>query len=100
MAKKSALPSVDSTLGPVAKKLLSAAKATEAEKAAPKSEKSAGSSGYVSRRIDVKLTQNQGRKLRDRLRELQDEGAKLANGKHVTSKANVIHWMLENLPAA
>lgn len=54
------------------------------------------SEGYVSRRVDVKLTRRQAVSLRDRLRSLQDSGARLSNGQYVTKKVNVIQWMLEN----
>lgn len=53
--------------------------------------------GYVSRRIDAKLTRSQAVVLRDKTRKLQDEGAKLLNGRFVTNKTHTIQWMLENL---
>lgn len=53
--------------------------------------------GYVSRRIDAKLTRSQAILLRDKTRDLQDQGAKLASGRFVTNKTHAIQWMLENL---
>jgi hypothetical protein len=55
--------------------------------------------GYVSRRVDVKMTRTQAGILRDKLRTLQDSGAKTADGRFVDNKADAVRWILENLGA-
>jgi hypothetical protein len=55
--------------------------------------------GYVSRRVDVKMTRTQAGILRDKLRTLQDSGAKTADGRFVDNKADAVRWILENLRA-
>jgi len=52
--------------------------------------------GYVSRRIDAKLTRAAAVKLRDKLRQLQDDGAKTLDGRFVTNKTQAIQWIIEN----
>jgi hypothetical protein len=55
--------------------------------------------GYVSRRVDVKMTRTQAGILRDKLRTLQDSGAKTADGRFVDNKADAVRWILENMGA-
>jgi hypothetical protein len=52
--------------------------------------------GYVSRRVDVKLTRSQAIKLRDKTRQLQDSGAKTSDGRYVTNRTQAVQWILEN----
>ena len=52
--------------------------------------------GYVSRRVDVKLTRAAAIKLRDKLRQLQDTGAKTADGRFVTNRTQAMQWIVEN----
>lgn len=52
--------------------------------------------GYVSRKVDVKMTRQQAEILRDKLRKLQDSGAKTADGVFVTNKSQAVRWILEN----
>jgi len=54
------------------------------------------SEGYVSRRVDVKLSRDAALKLRDKTRQLQDTGAKTADGRFVTNKTQAIQWIFEN----
>jgi len=54
------------------------------------------SEGYVSRRVDIKLTREAALKLRDKTRQLQDSGAKTADGRFVTNKTQAIQWIFEN----
>ena len=53
--------------------------------------------GYVSRRVDVKLTRAQAVILRDKLRHLQDSGAKTADGRFVANRTQAVQWILENI---
>ena len=48
-------------------------------------------------RIDVRLPQKHRVILRDKLRALQDSGAKLSDGTEVTDKTKAFLWILENL---
>ena len=52
--------------------------------------------GYVSRRVDIKLSRDAALKLRDKTRQLQDTGAKTADGRFVTNKTQAIQWIFEN----
>lgn len=52
--------------------------------------------GYVPRRVDVKLTRAQAVILRDKLRHLQDSGAKTADGRFVGNRTQAVQWILEN----
>lgn len=52
--------------------------------------------GYVSRRVDVKLTRAQAVILRDKLRHLQDSGAKTADGRFVANRTQAVQWIIEN----
>lgn len=55
--------------------------------------------GYIPRRVDVKLTRAQAVILRDKLRQLQDSGAKTADGRFVANRTHAVQWILENLPS-
>jgi hypothetical protein len=52
--------------------------------------------GYVSRRVDVRLPPLHRNILHAKLRELQDNGAKLKDGALVTDKTKAVLWILEN----
>ena len=54
------------------------------------------SEGYIPRNVDVRMTRAQARILRDKLRTLQDSGAKTADGKPVNNRAQAVRWILEN----
>lgn len=87
MAKdgKTSLPSVDDYKGPTV------AKPTELPAPPPHP-----SEGYVPRRVDVKMTRAQAIILRDKLRQLQDSGAKTADGRFVSNRTQAVQWILEN----
>ena len=53
--------------------------------------------GYVSRRVDVKLTRAQAVILRDKLRHLQDSGAKTADGRFVANRTQAVQWIIESI---
>ena len=52
--------------------------------------------GFVPRRVDVKLTRAQAVILRDKLRHLQDSGAKTADGRFVANRTQAVQWIIEN----
>jgi len=52
--------------------------------------------GYMARRVDVKLPILHRRILRDKMRILQDAGAKLKDGSEITDKTKCVLWILEN----
>ena len=52
--------------------------------------------GYVPRRVEARLTRAQGAILRDKLRRLQDSGAKTADGRFVSNRAQAMQWIIEN----
>lgn len=52
--------------------------------------------GYLPRRVDVKLPLMHRRILRDKLRQLQDAGARLADGTEVSDRTKAVLWILEN----
>lgn len=52
--------------------------------------------GYLPRRVDVKLTRAQATILRDKLRHLQDTGAKTADGRFVSNRTQAVQWIIEN----
>ncbi len=54
------------------------------------------SEGYIPRNVDVRMSRAQARILRDKLRTLQDTGAKTADGKPVNNRAQAVRWILEN----
>jgi hypothetical protein len=45
------------------------------------------------------MTRTQAGILRDKLRTLQDAGAKTADGRFVDNKADAVRWILENMGA-
>lgn len=54
------------------------------------------SEGYIPRNVDVKMTRPQAKILRDKLRQLQDTGARTADGRYVTNRSQAVRWILEN----
>jgi hypothetical protein len=83
---KSSLPSVDDYNAPQAK-------AKDHPLPTPQQ---AEPEGYVPRNVDVRMTKAQARILRDKLRTLQDTGAKTADGKFVDNRAQAVRWIIEN----
>ena len=63
---------------------------------AAKLETPPASEGYIPRNVDVRMTRAQARILRDKLRTLQDSGAKTADGKPVNNRAQAVRWIIEN----
>lgn len=53
-------------------------------------------SGYVPRRVDVKLPIKHRNILHKKLRMLQDAGARLADGTEVSDRTKAVLWILEN----
>jgi hypothetical protein len=53
--------------------------------------------GYLPRRVDVKLPKYHARVLRDKLRQLQDDGARLRDGTIVSDRTKAMLWIIENL---
>ena len=53
--------------------------------------------GYLPRRVDVKLPRHHARILRDKLRVLQDSGARLMDGTMVSDRTKTVLWIIENL---
>jgi hypothetical protein len=53
--------------------------------------------GYIPRNVDVRMSRAQARVLRDKLRTLEDSGAKTADGKPVNNRAQAVRWIIENL---
>jgi len=86
MAKNS-LPSVDDYKGPTVPK------PDDLPTPPPSSEVN---EGYIPRNVDVRMTRAQARILRDKLRQLQDDGATTADGKFVNNRAQAVRWILEN----
>jgi hypothetical protein len=84
---KSNLPSVDDYKGPTVPKPI------ELPPPPPSGEQA---EGYVPRNVDVRMTRAQARILRDKLRALQDAGAKTADGRFVDNRAQAVRWILEN----
>lgn len=52
--------------------------------------------GYLPRRVDVKLSRKHAAILRDKLRTLEDAGAKLEDGTFVSDRTKAVLWILEN----
>ena len=52
--------------------------------------------GYVRRRVDVKMPHKHSLILHKKLRELQDVGARLADGTEVSDHTKAVLWILEN----
>jgi hypothetical protein len=87
MMAKSDLPSVDNP-----RKQLADYPAPKKAEEAPAIEHE----GYLPRRVDVKLTRAQATILRDKLRHLQDTGAKTADGRFVSNRTQAVQWIIEN----
>ena len=64
---------------------------------ATKLENPPASEGYIPRNVDVRMSRAQARILRDKLRTLEDSGAKTADGKPVNNRAQAVRWILENI---
>jgi hypothetical protein len=62
----------------------------------PKPENPPASEGYIPRNVDVRMSRDQARILRDKLRSLQDSGATTADGKPVDNRAQAVRWIIEN----
>jgi len=86
MAKNS-LPSVDSG---------TAVQTVEAEVVVVATKDAEIVEGYLPRRVDVKLPLKHRRILRDKLRQLQDTGARLEDGTEVSDRTKAVLWILEN----
>lgn len=91
---KSLLPRIDGTelvqeMKPVEQKVEKTEKQTLTE------ECYVTSMAYV-RRVDVLLPPKHRKILSDKIRKLQDEGAKLDDGTEVTDKTKAVLWILEN----
>lgn len=55
-----------------------------------------GLQGYCRRRVDVRLTMSQSEKLRGILQGLESKDARLGDGRHVSSTAHAVQWVIEN----
>jgi hypothetical protein len=84
---KSSLPSVDgnATAGPQQK-----------QSDVPEIGSPYPTEGYIPRNVDVRMSRAQARILRDKLRALQDAGAKTADGRFVDNRAQAVRWIIEN----
>ena len=69
----------------------------ELQTVATKLENPPASEGYIPRNVDVRMSRAQARILRDKLRTLEDSGAKTADGKPVNNRAQAVRWILENI---
>jgi len=69
----------------------------ELQTVATKLENPPASEGYIPRNVDVRMSRAQARILRDKLRTLEDSGAKTADGKPVNNRAQAVRWILENM---
>jgi hypothetical protein len=65
-------------------------KPTEAQEPAAVSE------GYLSCRVDVKMSLKHAAILRDKQRQLEDSGAQLEDGTFVSDRTKTMLWILEN----
>jgi hypothetical protein len=52
--------------------------------------------GYLPRRVDVKMPRHHAKILRDKLRQLQDSGARLMDGTLVSDRTKAVLWIIEN----
>lgn len=52
--------------------------------------------GYVRRRVDVKMPHKYAMILHKKLRKLQDGGARLSDGTEVSDHTKAVLWILEN----
>jgi hypothetical protein len=69
----------------------------ELQTVATKLDNPPASEGYIPRNVDVRMSRAQARILRDKLRTLEDSGAKTADGKPVNNRAQAVRWIIENL---
>lgn len=53
-------------------------------------------SGFLPRAIDVKMNRAQAAKFKALMRELEDQGATLADGTPVNNRRRVVLWLIEN----
>lgn len=56
--------------------------------------------GYVRRRVDVKMPHKYAMILHNKLRQLQDVGARLSDGQKISDHTKAFLWILENLDAS
>ena len=81
------LPRIDGTSEPVQQQFTEPARKQEH---APIAE------GYLPRRVDVKMPRHHAKILRDKLRQLQDTGARLMDGPIVSDRTKAVLWIIEN----
>lgn len=72
------------------------AKQAQPEQPETRQEHSPVSTGYVPRRVDVKLPPKHRNILHAKLRLLQDSGARLQDGTEVSDRTKAVLWILEN----
>ena len=88
MARQNTLPTIDGT-APVTQP-------ARQEPPVPSQAETPIAESYMARRVDVKLPLLHRRILRDKMRILQDAGARLQDGTEVTDKTKTVLWILEN----
>ena len=54
-------------------------------------------SGYVARHLDMHLSQPQAETLRRVLSALNGRNERLSDGRHVTTRTDVVRWLLERV---
>lgn len=52
--------------------------------------------GYIPRNVDLRMNLEQARIVKEKLRALQDVGAKTRDGRYVDCRAQVLRWVIEN----
>jgi hypothetical protein len=100
---KSNLPSVDDHEVPKAAKAVGIAAADSVSQSDGTHLVEVKMEGYLStnmvdinKRADTKLTRSQALQLRDKMRQLQDDGQTLQDGSFIRSKSDTIRWMIEH----
>jgi hypothetical protein len=93
---KSNLPSVDNHNGPTVHRSIGTAISDSVPQADGTHLVKVETEGYIPRNVDVRMTRAQARILRDKLRALQDAGAKTADGRFVDNRAQAVRWIIEN----
>jgi hypothetical protein len=99
---KSSLPSVDNYKGPTVPKPSELPPPPPNDDSGQAVAKGMGlvsgepTEGYIPRNVDVRMSRAQARILRDKLRALQDAGAKTADGRFVDNRAQAVRWIIEN----
>lgn len=89
------LPSVDAT--PQQKQQRPLPKvAKHPEREQPREILDAEPTGYVRRRVDVKMPHKYAMILHKKLRDLQDVAARLSDGTEVSDHTKAVLWILEN----